>query len=114
MITHNIPFFNMSNKKHPKLSQICSYGIFLKGLKNEFETAMVNEPSVLEPLKIYCTCITCRSGTVVRKLVCTVDFRYLRYRYLMELSYIRVWFGRISRCFFTFQLLLNQNTGISK
>ena len=26
-----------------------------KRLKNEFETAMVNEPSVFEPLKFYCT-----------------------------------------------------------
>ena len=25
-----------------------------KGLKNEFETAKVNEPSVFEPLKFYC------------------------------------------------------------
>ena len=25
-----------------------------KGLKNEFETAVVNEPSVFEPLKFYC------------------------------------------------------------
>ena len=24
------------------------------GFKNEFETAMVNEPSVFEPLKVYC------------------------------------------------------------
>ena len=24
------------------------------GLKNEFETAVVNEPSVFEPLKVYC------------------------------------------------------------
>ena len=30
-------------------------GIFSKGLKNEFETAMVNEPSVFEPSKFYCT-----------------------------------------------------------
>ena len=29
-------------------------GFCSKGLKNEFETAMVNEPSVLEPLKFYC------------------------------------------------------------
>ena len=28
--------------------------IFSKGLKNKFETAMVNEPSVFEPLKLYC------------------------------------------------------------
>ena len=26
---------------------------FLKGLKNEFETGMVNEPSVFEALKVY-------------------------------------------------------------
>ena len=26
-----------------------------KGLKNEFEIAVVNEPSVFEPLKFYCT-----------------------------------------------------------
>ena len=27
-----------------------------KGLKNGFETAMVNEPSVFEQLKFYCIC----------------------------------------------------------
>ena len=44
------------NKKenHPKLSQICSYGICSKGPKKEFETAVVKEPSVFEPLKFYC------------------------------------------------------------
>ena len=45
-------------KKHPKLSQICSYGLFSKVLKNEFETAVVNEPSVFEPLQFYCIIIT--------------------------------------------------------
>ena len=29
-------------------------GFFSKGLKNEFETAVVNEPLVFEPLKFYC------------------------------------------------------------
>ena len=29
-------------------------GYFSKGPKNEFETAVVNEPSVFEPLKFYC------------------------------------------------------------
>ena len=46
--------FNMKKEKHPKLSQFCRYGIFSKGLKNEFETAVVNEPSVFEPFKFYC------------------------------------------------------------
>ena len=49
--------FNMNKKKHPRLSQICSHGFFSKGLKNEFETAVVNEPSVFEPLKFYCICL---------------------------------------------------------
>ena len=39
---------------YPKYNNVCSYGIFSKGLKNEFETAVVNEPSVFEPLKFYC------------------------------------------------------------
>ena len=29
-------------------------GFFSKGLKNEFQIAMVKEPSVFEPLKVYC------------------------------------------------------------
>ena len=29
------------------------------GLKKEFETALVNESSVFEPLKFYCTYIFC-------------------------------------------------------
>ena len=41
-----------------KKNNVCSYWIFSKGLKNEFETAMVNEPSVFEPLKFYSTYLT--------------------------------------------------------
>ena len=46
--------FDMKNKitlYYPKSAVI---GFFSKGLKNEFETAMVNEPSMFEPLKFYC------------------------------------------------------------
>ena len=51
MSTYNIPtIFNIKKENHPKLSQICSNGIFPR----EFKTAVVNEPSVLEPLKFYC------------------------------------------------------------
>ena len=56
MNTHNIPF-SIKKENHTQLFQICSQGIFSKGLKNEFETAVVNEPSVFKPLKFYCTCI---------------------------------------------------------
>ena len=31
-----------------------SYWIFSKGTKKRFETAVVKEPSVFEPLKVYC------------------------------------------------------------
>ena len=55
MSSHIIQFFNVKTK-HPKLSQICNCGICSKGLMNEFETAVVNEPPVFEPLKFHCTC----------------------------------------------------------
>ena len=32
-------------------------GFFSKELKNEFETAVINEPSVFEPLRVYCICL---------------------------------------------------------
>ena len=52
MSTHKIPFSVYPTKEsYPILSQICSYGNSSLGLKHEFETAMVNEPSVIEPLK---------------------------------------------------------------
>ena len=54
MSIHTIYHFQYKKENHPKFSLICSYGIFSKGLKNEFETAMGNEPSVFEPLKFYC------------------------------------------------------------
>ena len=41
-------------ENHPKLSQICNYGICSKGTKKEFESAVVNEPSVFQPLKFFC------------------------------------------------------------
>ena len=50
--------YNIKKENHPKLSQICSYGIFPRD-SNEFETAVVNEPSVFEPLKFYCTLNHC-------------------------------------------------------
>ena len=63
MSTHNIPFL-YNKARQPKLSQTCSYGIFSKGPKNEFDTAVVNEPSVFEPLKFYCNSeILCQSRT---------------------------------------------------
>ena len=38
--------FNINIKNHPYISQICNYEIVAKGLKNEFDSAMVNESTV--------------------------------------------------------------------
>ena len=48
--------FNMNMKNTLNLQ----LWAFSKGLKNEFKTAMVNEPSVFEPLKFYCN-FTCKN-----------------------------------------------------
>ena len=56
MSTHIIPC-SISKKKKKKITlnypnmQLWN---FSRGLNIEFETAMVNEPSVFEPLKFYC------------------------------------------------------------
>ena len=41
------------NENHPILCEICNYGICSMEPKNEFETAVVNEPTVFEALKFY-------------------------------------------------------------
>ena len=67
MSTDNIPFFQYEKEKHPYSSQTCSYGIFSKELKNEFERVVVNKPSVFEPLRFYCTgvvCAICQSALI--------------------------------------------------
>ena len=56
MSTHNIPFLNIKKKITLNYPRSAALEYFLKGLKKEFEPAMVNEPSVLEPLKVYCSC----------------------------------------------------------
>ena len=47
--------FNIKKENHIKLSKSAAMG-FSKGLKNEVETTVVNELSVFEPLRYYCTC----------------------------------------------------------
>ena len=46
--------FNMNKKNTLNYPKSAALGFFSKGLNNEFETAVVNEPSVFEPLKFYC------------------------------------------------------------
>ena len=46
--------YTIFNNKKEKPSQVCSYRIFSKGLKNEFKTALVNKQSVFEALEVCC------------------------------------------------------------
>ena len=52
---HKIYHFQYKKKKiSPYYPKSAAMGFFSKGLKNEFETAVVNEPSVFVSLKFYC------------------------------------------------------------
>ena len=53
---HNIPFQYKKKKITLNYLRSTAMGFTFKGLNNEFETAVVNEPSVFEPLKVYCRC----------------------------------------------------------
>ena len=57
LIRHNI-HFQYKEEKSALIILILPLWDFSKGLKDEFETAVVDEPSVFEPLKFYCTCHT--------------------------------------------------------
>ena len=46
--------FKMNKKNTQNYPKTAPLG-FSKGLQNELETAMVNKPSVFEPLKFYCS-----------------------------------------------------------
>ena len=51
-IQHTI--FNILEKVTVNYPKSAAMRFFSQGLKNEFETAVVNQPSVFEPLKFYC------------------------------------------------------------
>ena len=53
MSTHNIPFL-IYIKKSASIIPNMQLLVFSKGLKDEFETTVVNEPSVFQPLDFYC------------------------------------------------------------
>ena len=52
--------FNIKKKITLNYRNSAAMGFCSMGLKNEFETAVVNEPSVFEPLNFYCIlkCLT--------------------------------------------------------
>ena len=47
--------FSMQKKILQNYPYSADMGFFSNGFKNEFETAVVNEPSVFEPLNVYCS-----------------------------------------------------------
>ena len=52
MSTHNIPF-KIQKKTILNYPKSARDGMFSFRFKNEFETAVVNKPSMFEPLKLY-------------------------------------------------------------
>ena len=59
MSTRNIPFSIYKRKSAKIIPNLQLLDFFFMGLKVEFETAMVNEPSVFKPLRFYCTRFFC-------------------------------------------------------
>ena len=59
MSTHNIPFSIFKKK----ITLNCTKSAAM-GLNTEFETAVVNEPSMFEPLKFNCTSLIAMGGNV--------------------------------------------------
>ena len=69
--------FNMKKKNtlnYPKSAM----GFFSKRLKNEFETAMVNKPSVFEPPKFYCS----RKQMSLKMFLLTLNVKKTNYKTL--------------------------------
>ena len=91
--------FQYKKENHPKLSQICSYGIFSKGLK-EFETAVVNKPSVFEPLKFYCNLLTLCSLILSVSHLSNFKYSLLEARHARSITNAKgVAFSNIDRAF---------------
>ena len=55
LISTQYTVLNIKKKITLNYPTSAAIGFFPKGLKNEFETAVVNEPPVFEPLKFYCS-----------------------------------------------------------
>ena len=55
MSAHNIPFSILSKKIKLNYPKSAAMVLFAYGLKIQFKTAVVTEPSVFEPLKFYCS-----------------------------------------------------------
>ena len=59
MLTQHFQYKREKSLNYPKFAAMV---FFFKVFNNEFETAVVNEPSVFEPLKFYCICDSTNSS----------------------------------------------------
>ena len=75
--------------------QLCDF--FSRGLKNEFEIAVVNEPSVFEPLKFYCIFlvkrIRCLAILAILNILNFCCFSLKSFLQLRELKMLHLKFG---------------------
>ena len=81
---YTLYLFQYKEENHTKLFQICSQWIFSKELKKEFETAVVNEQSVIEPLKFYCKLDTFPSFVFIQILLSHT--RHLKVKFHVDIS----------------------------
>ena len=72
----------MNKKNTLNYPKSAAMGFFSRGLKNEFETVVVNEPSVFEPLKFYCICLMQTALMICESLfwLLFTILKYLRFR----------------------------------
>ena len=61
--------YNMNKTNTLNYPKSAAMDLFSKALKNEFETAVVNELSVFEPLKFYCISWPQKSGPLALNCV---------------------------------------------
>ena len=87
MSTHTKPFSVSEKKITLNYSKSSAMGFFSMGLKDDLETAVVNEPSVFEPLKFYCKS---------RKLRCSHSMYLLSKSQTYFLLYLSVSLSAIS------------------
>ena len=79
--------YNITKKITLNYPKSAAMGFCSKGPKNEFETAMVKEPSVFEPLKFYCI----PKLSLLSLLTWSTVYAY----YIQQYMYITLWMGSI-------------------
>ena len=79
MSTHTIYHFQYKKKITLNYPKSAAIGFFLRDPKNEFKTALINEPSVFELLKVYCTCMVYESEAPYLDLHCLTSILRILY-----------------------------------